>query len=160
VDAHRRNRERSGDRLKTAVYRITSNYFGPVEITALRVAPDFTGGIVLRQLHIVHIRRCAGEFERRDAPSISVYSEILLFFKQLLNVSNRSAWNKYQYCWPQTFIILLTIYYIYFYTDFAEIFKNLETDLKQLLGHQNYIRKAQAWWAMLWSASVNKKFYF
>jgi len=49
---------RSDDRLKTTAQRITSNYFGPTEITALYVAPDFTGGIVLR------IRRYTGEFER------------------------------------------------------------------------------------------------
>lgn len=70
--------ERSGDRLKTTAQRITSNYFGPTEITALRAAPDFTGGIVLRQLHI---RRYTGEFERRDVLPISVHPGISLFKK-------------------------------------------------------------------------------
>lgn len=58
--AHRRISGRSGDRLKTTAQRITSNYFGPAEITALRAAPDFTGGIASRQ---PRVRRYTGEFE-------------------------------------------------------------------------------------------------
>lgn len=84
--------ERSGDRLKTTAQRITSNYFGPTEITALR-SPDFTGGIVLRQLHIP---RYTGEFERRDAaPNLGASRHVVKKKKkkQLLNASNHSAWH-------------------------------------------------------------------
>lgn len=65
--------ERSGDRLKTTAQRITSNYFGPVEITALHTASDFTDGIALQQLHI----RCyTGEFERHDVSNLGVYRNV------------------------------------------------------------------------------------
>lgn len=86
--------ERSGDRLKTTAQRITSNYFGPTEITALHAASDFTGGIVLRQLQI---RRYTGEFER--ASNLGASKNIAVKKKQL-NASNYSTIEQYrcQYC--------------------------------------------------------------